>query len=128
MDNIIIRLEAKEQVDQTVGDVAVAPSSNQSGMEISSSESMTGTIAATKGSVMSSVARYAVAIALAKKAYDLAKKVYEDIGEYQRTERFRDEKLRLMGGGSFSANKIGERYNILTQTYVGGQSVAYKRR
>lgn len=135
MANITIRLEAKEQVDETVADVAVSPSSNQSGISIANDDiietASVGMVAGSKMNASSLLMKAGVSagvIAIAMKAYQLAEKAWQINRENQKNQRNQSEQLRVLGGAGFSENAIGERFNVVTQRYTGGTNITYKRR
>lgn len=72
------------------------------------------------------VTRLASAGVLAKIAYDLAKKSYERINEIERDGRVINDSLRNYGGSGWSANTIGDRFNVFGRK-IDGESVAYKK-
>ena len=47
-----------------------------------------------------------------KIAYDLSKKTYERINEIERDGRVINDSLRNYGGSGWSANTIGDRFNV----------------
>ena len=76
--------------------------------------------------VVGKIVKYATMVALAKAAYDLAKKSYERINTIELEARVIEDSLRNYGGAGFSANTIGDRFDVFGKR-IDGESVAYKR-
>jgi uncharacterized membrane protein YebE (DUF533 family) len=74
----------------------------------------------------SGVLKFASIAALAKVAYDLAKKTYERVREIEMQARETTESLRNYGGAGFNANSFGDRFDVFGRR-LQGESVAYKR-
>ena len=72
------------------------------------------------------VVKYASLAAMAKVAFDLSKKTYQRLNKIEREGRVIDEELRNRGGDGWSANTIGDRFNVFGKR-LDGESVAYKR-
>lgn len=76
--------------------------------------------------VLNSALKYASIAALAKAAFDLAKKTYERQTTIERENRVINDSLRNYGGAGFSANTVGDRFDIFGKR-IEGEKVAYKR-
>lgn len=74
---------------------------------------------------LNGIVKYASIAALAKVAFDLAKKTYDRQNEIEKENRVINDALRNYGGAGFSSNTIGDRFDVFGKR-IGGESVAYK--
>ena len=74
---------------------------------------------------LNGVLKYATVAALAKVAFDLAKKTYERLNTIEKENRVIDDSLRNYGGAGFSANTVGDRFDVFGKR-IDGEKVAYK--
>lgn len=74
---------------------------------------------------LNGILKYATVAALAKAAFDLAKKTYERQNAIEKENRVIDDSLRNYGGAGFSANTVGDRFDIFGKR-IEGEKVAYK--
>ena len=72
------------------------------------------------------VTKLASVAALSKVAYNYAKKAYQKISSVENEGRVLDERLRQYGGSGWSANTVGDRFNVFGKK-IDGESVAYKK-
>jgi len=114
---------------QTAGGVELSPAPID---DVSMASGVADSVINTAGNAMafnvSSLLTPAAIIAATKMAYDIAVKVRDKVIELENDKRSRNERLRELGGAGFSPNAVGQRYNIFTESYTGGTSVAYRRR
>jgi hypothetical protein len=123
---ITIQITPKIRNEEKSG-VPLSPTENQT-TESLSVEEVAPALASFSLPNISSMLTPAFAIIAAKKAVDIAIEVREKIIDIEKDNRLRTEQLRKMGGGNFTPNQLGERYNIFTESYVGGIDVSYRRR
>ena len=76
--------------------------------------------------VLGRITKYATVAALAKVAFDLAKKTYNRLNDIEKDNRVIEDSLRNYGGAGFSANTVGDRFNVFGKR-IDGESVAYRR-
>jgi hypothetical protein len=124
---IQITITPKEKRDENSG-LALSPVENQTNQDLSVES---GAMVSGLASGMPNIASFltpAFAIIAAKKAFDIAMEVRDKVIDLERDTRTRTDQMRRLGGSGFSPNALGERYNIFTESYVGGKDVSYRRR
>jgi len=76
--------------------------------------------------IVGKITRYASTAAIATAAWNLAKKSYNRVTTLVHQRRETEEALRSYGGAGFSANTVGDRFDVFGRR-VDGESVAYKK-